>query len=143
MNNIFETLRESHEKQRILMDALTQTSGDSSTRRELYSQLKEELEQHAVAEERCFYAPLIKQDQTVELSRHGIAEHHEIDKIIAQLDNTDFSSTGWLTIMQSLQHKVTHHLAEEEHRFFQMAGKIFTPKQKQTLASQYLEEMAS
>ena len=143
MNNIFETLRESHEKQRILMDALLNTSGDSTTRRDLYSQLKEELELHAVAEERCFYAPLIKEDKTVELSRHGIAEHHEIDKIIAQLDNTDFSSTGWLTVMQSLQHKVTHHLAEEEHRFFQMAGKIFTPKQKQSLASQYLEEMAS
>ena len=113
MNNIFEKLRESHQKQRMLMDELLKTSGDSQNRRSLYSDLKHELEQHAIAEERCFYAPLIKEDNTVELSRHGIAEHHEIDKIIEQLDETEFSSTGWLTVMKSLQHKVSHHLSEK------------------------------
>lgn len=143
MNNIFEKLRESHQKQRMLMDELLKTSGDSQNRRALYSDLKHELEQHAIAEERCFYAPLIKEDNTVELSRHGIAEHHEIDKIIEQLDETEFSSTGWLTVMKSLQHKVSHHLSEEEHRFFQMAGKVFTEQQKQSLAKQYTAEMAS
>lgn len=143
MSNIFDTLRESHQKQRLLMDALVNTSGDSSTRREFYQDLKHELKQHAVAEERTFYAPLIKEDKTVEMSRHGIAEHHEIDKIIEQLDNTKFSSPGWLTIMQSLKHKVSHHLEEEEHRFFQIAGKVFTSKQKQDLAEEYLEEMSN
>jgi hypothetical protein len=142
MNNIFDTLRESHEKQRLLLEALLSTTGDSSTRREFYAELKQELQQHAIAEERYFYAPLIKEDQTIELSRHGIAEHHAINKIIAQLDETDFSSSGWLTILQSLKDKVTHHLEEEEHRFFQMAGKIFTTQQKQTLAEQYNKEMA-
>lgn len=143
MNNIFEALRESHQKQRMLMEALLKTSGDSSNRREFYADLKEELKLHAIAEKRSFYAPLIKADKTVELSRHGIAEHHEIDKIIEQLDNTEFSSSGWLTIMKSLQHKVSHHLEEEEQRFFQMAGKVFTEKQKHNLADEYNEEMAS
>ncbi len=142
MNNIFEALRESHQKQRVLMEALLKTSGDSSTRREFYDDLKQELKLHAIAEERSFYAPLIKADKTVEISRHGIAEHHEIDKIIEQLDNTEFSSSGWLTVMQSLQHKVSHHLEEEEQRFFQMAGKVFTAKQKHALAEEYIEEMA-
>jgi len=82
MSNIFDELRESHEKQRLLMDTLTNTQGDSNSREQFYAELKDELQQHAVAEERCFYAPLIKEDNTVELSRHGIAEHHTIDKII-------------------------------------------------------------
>lgn len=43
MNNIFEALRESHQKQRVLMEALLKTSGDSSTRREFYDDLKQEL----------------------------------------------------------------------------------------------------
>jgi len=90
MNNIFDTLRESHEKQRLLLDALLSTTGDSSTRREFYAELKQELQQHAIAEERYFYAPLIEEDKTIEMSRHGIAEHHAIDKIIAQLDETDY-----------------------------------------------------
>ncbi|WP_413700791.1 hemerythrin domain-containing protein [Psychromonas sp. KJ10-10] len=130
MNNIFEKLKESHEKQRMLMENLLQTSGDSSTRREFYQELKKELKQHAIAEERYFYAPLIEKDNTIKMSRHGIAEHHSIDKIIKQLDQTEFSSSGWLTIMQSLQHKVLHHLEEEEQRFFQMAGKVLSNQQK-------------
>ena len=142
MNNIFDTLRESHEKQRLLLDTLVSTTGDSSARREFYNELKNELEQHAIAEERYFYAPLIEQDKTIEMSRHGIAEHHAIDKIIAQLDDTDFSSPGWLTTMRSLKHKVSHHLEEEEHRFFQMAGKVLTEQQKHTLAEQYNKEMS-
>jgi hypothetical protein len=141
MNNIFEELRESHEKQRMLMNNLLQTSGDSLARREFYQELKNELNQHAVAEERCFYVPLIEKDNTIKMSRHGIAEHHVIDKIITQLDQTEFSSSGWLTIMKSLQHKVLHHLEEEEQHLFQMAGKVLSNQQKRSLAVEYTNEM--
>lgn len=141
MKNIFDVLKESHEKQRILLDALLQTSGDSPSRREFYQNLKHELEQHAIAEERCFYAPLIEKDRTIELSRHGIAEHHEIDEIIEQLDQTDWSSPNWLKLVKDLQHKVEHHLEEEEQGFFQEAGKVMTERQKENLAQSYQQEM--
>ncbi|EGR0265341.1 hemerythrin domain-containing protein [Vibrio sp. 665] len=143
MKNIFDVLKESHEKQRLLLDALMETSGDSPAREEFYHNLKEELEQHAAAEERFFYAPLIDSDKTIDLTRHGIAEHHEIDKVIAQLDATDMSSPAWLNLMKALRHKVLHHLEEEEQRFFQLAGKVMTDKQKMKLADGYVEEMAS
>ncbi|HAS7000805.1 TPA: hemerythrin domain-containing protein [Vibrio parahaemolyticus] len=143
MKNIFDVLKESHEKQRLLLDALMETSGDSPTRREFYRDLKHDLEQHAVAEERYFYAPLIESDKTIDMTRHGIAEHHAIDKVIAQLDDTAWSSPAWLTHMKTLRHKVLHHLEEEEQRFFQMAGKVMSDKQKQQLANDYIEEMAS
>ncbi len=91
MKNIFDVLKESHEKQRLFLDALMETSGDSPTRREFYRDLKYELEQHAAAEERYFYAPLIESDKTIDMTRHGIAEHHAIDKVIAQLDDTAWS----------------------------------------------------
>lgn len=81
MKNIFDVLKDSHEKQRLLMDAILQTSGDTQARQEFYSSLKEELTKHAVAEERHFYAPLIESDQSVDMTRHGIAEHHGIDKV--------------------------------------------------------------
>ncbi|KPM89247.1 hemerythrin domain-containing protein [Vibrio alginolyticus] len=143
MKNIFDVLKESHEKQRLLLDALMETSGDSPAREEFYHNLKEELEQHAAAEERFFYAPLIDSDKTIDLTRHGIAEHHEIDEVIAQLDATDMSSPAWLNLMKTLRHKVLHHLEEEEQRFFQLAGKVMTDKQKMKLADGYVEEMAS
>ncbi|MFB9134874.1 hemerythrin domain-containing protein [Vibrio sp. AK197] len=141
MNNIFDALRESHEKQRLLMDALLKTSGDSKSRREFYAQLKQELQLHAEAEERNFYIPLIKKDSTIDMSRHGISEHHSIDKILAQIDETDFDSPAWLTHMKSLQHQVLHHLEEEEQHIFQMAGKVIGDEQKQDLAAKYQQEM--
>lgn len=142
MKNIFDVLKESHEKQRLFLDALVTTSGDSSTRREFYHNLKHELTQHAAAEERYFYAPLIESDKTIDMTRHGIAEHHAIDKAIAQLDTTDWGSPAWLTLMKALRHTVLHHLEEEEQRFFQMAGKVMTDKQKQQLANDYIKEIA-
>lgn len=143
MSNIFESLRESHDKQRALLKALLETSGESDTRKDLYHELKEELQLHAAAEERHFYSPLIEKDRTIDLSRHGIAEHHEIDELIEQLDNTDYDSPAWLTHMKSLAHKVEHHLDEEEHEFFQQAGKVLSEKQKENLAQEYEQEMDS
>jgi outer membrane PBP1 activator LpoA protein len=142
MNTIFDVLKDSHEKQRLLLEIILKTSPGSKTRAEFYLNLKEELESHSSAEERYFYAPLIDNDKTIELTRHGIAEHHTIDKIIEELDDTDLNSPAWLTLAKKLQHKVLHHLAEEEKSFFQMAGKALTERQKEELAEKYEQEMA-
>ena len=142
MKNIFDVLKDSHEKQRLLMDALLQTSGDTQARQELYVNLKDELTKHAIAEERHFYAPLIESDQSIDMTRHGIAEHHGIDKIIAQLDDTEMSSPAWLVLMKTLRDKVEHHLEEEEQRFFQTAGRVLDTEQKETLARKYEKEVA-
>ncbi len=140
--NIFTALRHDHDKQRLLIKAILETKGDSPSRHKFFEDLKEELEAHAVAEERFFYAPLIAKDDTVDLSRHGIAEHHQIDKLVAKLDATDMSSPSWLKTMKELEHKVLHHLEEEEREFFQMAGKVLSDDQKQSLAKDYHGEMA-
>ncbi|MEZ9632494.1 hemerythrin domain-containing protein [Vibrio cyclitrophicus] len=142
MKNIFDVLKDSHEKQRLLMGALLQTSGDTQARQELYVNLKNELTKHAIAEERHFYAPLIESDQSIDMTRHGIAEHHGIDKILAQLDDTEMSSPAWLVLMKTLKDKVEHHLEEEEQRFFQTAGRVLDTEQKETLARKYEKEVA-
>lgn len=140
--DIFAALRSDHEKQRLLMKVLVETTGDSASRRDFFGDLKQQLTQHSIAEERYFYAPLMKLDNTIELARHAIAEHHEIDEFIAQLEQTEMSSPVWLKTMKSLQHKVLHHLEEEEREFFQQAGKNLSAKQKSELAVKYQTEMA-
>ena len=138
--NIFEALRESHDRQRTYADALIQTSGDTPERVEAYKQLKSELQAHATAEERHFYIPLMEFDNGVDLSRHAISEHHEMDEMMEELDETEMSSPAWLATAKKLSEKVHHHLEEEEQKFFQMAGKLLDDKQKETLAGQYLKE---
>ncbi|MBD8569406.1 hemerythrin domain-containing protein [Pseudomonas syringae] len=138
--NIFEALRESHDRQRGYADALIQTSGDSEARAQAYKQLKEELQAHETAEERFFYIPLMEHDNGIDLSRHAISEHHEMDEMLEELDETEMSSPAWLATAKKLSEKVHHHLKEEEQKFFQMAGKLLDEKQKQSLAGKYVKE---
>jgi hemerythrin-like domain-containing protein len=138
--NIFEALRESHDRQRTYADALIKTSGDTPERVEAYKQLKAELQAHETAEERHFYIPLMEFDNGVDLSRHAISEHHEMDEMMETLDETEMSSPAWLAMAKKLSEKVHHHLKEEEQKFFQMAGKLLSDKQKETLAGQYVKE---
>ncbi|RMO83311.1 hypothetical protein ALQ33_00364 [Pseudomonas syringae pv. philadelphi] len=138
--NIFEALRESHDRQRGYADALIKTHGDSEERAKAYKQLKEELQAHETAEERFFYIPLMAHDNGVDLSRHAISEHHEMDEMMEELDETEMSSPAWLATAKKLSEKVHHHLKEEEQKFFQMAGKLLDEKQKQSLAGEYVKE---
>ena len=141
--NIFEALRISHDNQRSLADQLIATSGDSPERDLLFKELTLELAAHAASEERFFYVPLIAHDLTQEPSRHGIAEHHQMDKLIEDLQATDFSSPGWLVTAKALHHKIYHHLEDEEHGVFQLAGKVLTDTEKRTLAVGYEGEFVS
>lgn len=140
---IFEALRADHDVQRSLVASLTETSGDSATRKRLFEQLKTELAAHAAAEERHFYVPLMDNDLTLEKARHSIAEHHELDELVESLETTDMSSSAWLTTARKLEHRVLHHLEEEEREVFQLAGKALEDSVKETLASEYLDEMAT
>ena len=135
--NIFEALRESHERQRELYRQLIETRGDTPERQTLFEQLKAELLAHELAEERHFYIPLMEHDAGIDLSRHAIAEHHQIDELVESLEETEPSSPAWLPLARKLAEKVEHHLHEEEHRFFQMAGKLLTAKQKTALVASY------
>ena len=141
--NIFEALRISHVAQRALADHLLQTAGDSPERASLFKELKRELAAHAAAEERYFYVPLIAHDVTQEPSRHGIAEHHQMDKLIETLEATDFSSPAWLAAARALHHKIHHHLEDEEQGVFQLAGKVLSEAQKLSLAKDYEGEFVS
>lgn len=141
--NIFEALREDHDRQRKLLEDLITTSGDSEKRDKTFKKLKEELQLHANGEERFFYKPLIDSDKTQEKARHSIAEHHEIDEFIEDLEKTDYDSSAWLKIAKNLQERVEHHLKEEEHEVFQMAGKVLSDQQKNSLATNYKSYMDS
>lgn len=139
--NIFEAIREDHQKQRTLVDLLTKTHGDSDGRQELFDRLKNHLQTHAEVEERFFYVPLMKDDLTQDKARHSVAEHNDIDELIEELEKTDMSSPHWLATANKLKDQVIHHLDEEEHEVFQMAGKALTEKQKTELATSYQKEM--
>ena len=138
---IFEALRQEHEIQRDLIDKLIKTEGKTEERKKIFADLKHELKIHEDAEERHFYVPLMKKDLTQEKARHSVAEHHEMDELVEQLEDTEMDASNWLKIAKELEHQLIHHLDEEEQEVFQMAGKALTEKQKTDLASSYNKEI--
>ena len=140
---LFEALREDHDTQRTLLALLIKTHGDSEGREELFEKVKKALRSHAAAEERALYIPMMELDMTQEKARHSVAEHHEIDELVEELGDTDFSSPGWLAAARKLHELVTHHLDEEEQEVFQLAGRALSDDDKARLADTYRDEMAA
>lgn len=139
--NIFESLRKDHKIQRNLYDQLVQTSGEIDERISLFNQLKKELDLHANGEERYFYVPLFEYDMTQDHARHGVAEHHTLDDLVAKLEESEMSSSAWLTYAKQLKEEVYHHLDEEKHTIFQLAGKVLEADKKQSLGDEYRSYM--
>ena len=139
----FELLREDHDTQRTLLGLLIKTHGDSDGREELFEKVKKALTSHAAAEERALYIPMMELDMTQEKARHSVAEHHEIDELVEELEDTDFGSPGWLAAARKLHDLVTHHLDEEEQEVFQLAGRALSDDAKARLADTYRDEMAA
>lgn len=135
--NIYEAIKKDHDIQRDLIARLLETSGATKEREELWSQLRKELEVHEVAEERHFYSPLIDTDKMQEDARHGMAEHHEIDELIQELEDTEMDSPHWLGALKKLRDKVHHHLEDEEEEFFEKAKEVYSQKESEELAAKY------
>lgn len=140
--NIFEALRESHERQRSLCRKLLRSGPDFAVRRSLLKQLRDEESAHATAEERYLYAVILMDDAGINSARHALAEHHEIDEIFEDLTGKDPKSRGWLATAKKLSKEIHHHLKEEEKKFFQQSGKILSDTQKQRLAGRYRRDYA-
>jgi type I site-specific restriction endonuclease len=141
--NIFQALMVSHVNQRELAARLLASKPASEERQHVFEELKSELAAHETAEERCFYVPLIEHDESVDLSRHGIAEHHEMDEMVEHLEKVDPHAAEWQECCQQLCDKIEHHLNEEEQKFFPQAGEVLTEEQKVSLAGDYEAEFTT
>lgn len=139
--NIFEALRTDHDIQRELISRLVATTGDTEERRQIFTSLRTELAAHAGAEERCFYIPLMETDLTQEKARHSVAEHKELDDLVEKLETYDPSGPAWLPAAEELEHRLLHHLEEEEREVFQLAGKALTEEAKLDLATDYRDDI--
>ncbi len=135
--NIYDALRESHDIQRALFRKLLRSKPGSQERLRLFTRVCHELSAHEAAEERYLYAPMMMHDMGLSASRHAMHEHHQVDELVEQLHELDPAGDAWIERARELSHEVHHHLREEEKKFFQVSGKLFSDTQKIKLASQY------
>jgi hypothetical protein len=138
--DIFQALLQSHERQRAMFKRLLSDIGDPGQRKQVFDELKAEMAAHETAEERAFYVPLFEHDDTVDAARHGVAEHHEMDEMVEDLEKAKEGSAEWLESVGKLVQKLEHHLKEEEEKFFPEAKKVLDAQQTQELGALYQQE---
>lgn len=132
---IFDRLKQDHDRHRALLDKLLETSGDSGERKFLFEELTKELKSHASAEEQALYSTMLRKPPTTDETRHSVAEHHEIEEALNDLAATDMSEGGWLTKFKTFDHDYRHHIDEEEQDHFPDFAKHLTEEDMEHMRS--------
>ncbi|WP_353745038.1 hemerythrin domain-containing protein [Sphingopyxis sp. SCN 67-31] len=116
--DIFGRLVEDHDRHRALLAMIEETEGKSPDRQRLFRELTKELKAHAAAEEQALWSSVLRDPETTDFARHAIAEHKEIDDMLADLAARDMASSGWLRRFAGLKDEYLHHIREEEQDQF-------------------------
>lgn len=118
---VFGRLIEDHDRHRALLAMIEETQGDSEDRHRLFEELTRELKAHAAAEEQALWSTVLRDPETTDVARHAVAEHKEIDDMLADLAARDMGSSGWLRRFAALKEEYLHHIGEEEQEQFPAA----------------------
>ncbi|MBK6613980.1 hemerythrin domain-containing protein [Ottowia sp.] len=125
--DIFGRLVEDHDRHRALLAMIDATEGKSPERQRLFKELVLEIKGHAAAEEQALWSTVLRDPATTEDARHAVAEHHEMDEMLADLAARDMASSGWLRRFAKLREEYLHHVREEEQEQFVAAQKHLAP----------------
>ena len=134
-NRKFAELKREHDRQRRLLDAIGENSGESEERRTLFEDLRLELQAHAAAEEESLYATMLANPDLRDDARHSVSEHKEVDDMLGELVEMEMSSPGWLTRFKTMRERYLHHIDEEEEEMFPAAAKDLDDATKAKLAA--------
>ena len=128
--NIFELLKQDHEKVAGIFEQLEPTTERAEkTREELFARLKSELDLHAYLEESILYPALKEVEETREIALEGVEEHRVVKQLLKELDAMPVTSEQWTAKLTVLKENVEHHVEEEEGEMFKQARAALTREQ--------------
>ena len=133
-------LEQDHQKVKKLMGEIEKTTERAvKTREQLFNKLVVQLTMHEKIEERIFY-PEVKERATSkqldELVLESYEEHHFVDIVKAEIQNTPFDSEEWAAKFKVMMENIEHHAFEEEE------GEMF-PKVRRIFKKDELEDMGT
>lgn len=138
--NAIDLLKEEHDVVDKLFQKVKATpEGDH---RELFQEIKANLEEHTHIEETIFY-PKLKEEGDEELKKitlEGIEEHHQAKIFLREISNLSEDSEKFEAKLQVLMEDITHHVQEEEGEMFQMVKEQFDEKTLQELGNEMDKE---
>jgi|SRR4030095_2874347 Hemerythrin HHE cation binding domain len=126
-----ELLKEDHLKVKELFEEAEGTE-DEKEKKEIFEDIKSELEMHAHIEETLFYPAMEAHSELKDMVMESYEEHKQIKTLLWEISGSDKLDAK----LKVLQENVEHHAEEEEE------GKMF-PQVQQLVDAAELEELGN
>jgi hemerythrin superfamily protein len=138
--DVYKKLKEDHRKVEGLFEKILKTDeSDEEKRTQLFQQIFEELEAHALAEEKIFYPKTEEAELTHDLTLEAHEEHALVKQLLRELKDMDNSSDVWSAKVKVLSELVKHHVKEEETELCPKSKKVFS-KEEAIQAAEDIEQ---
>jgi hemerythrin superfamily protein len=131
-------LKQDHKNVRALLKKL-ESAEEGDERLELFSQIENELKVHTQIEEEIFYPAFHRAaegDKDEHLYYEALEEHHVVDMVLPEVQNTDENSDEFAAKAKVLKDLVEHHAEEEETEMFPKARKLMDSSELKELGQQ-------
>jgi hemerythrin superfamily protein len=139
--NAIELLKEDHKKVSHLFGRVKATSEDEH--KELFEQIKQELEVHTHIEETIFYPTIKEEPELEDIVLEGIEEHHQAKIFLREIANLVDESEKFEPKLKVLMEDVEHHVQEEEGQMFPKVEELFDAGTLEELGAQMEKEKQS
>ena len=139
--NAVELLKADHDKVSKLFQKVKATP--EGEHKELFEQIKAELDTHTHIEETIFYPKLKEEDELEDIVLEGIEEHHQAKMFLRELAGLSGDSEKFEPKLKVLMEDITHHVQEEEGIMFPKVEKIFDTATLEDLGKQMEAEKKS
>jgi hemerythrin superfamily protein len=131
--DVLELLKEDHRKVKELFEQC-QEMEDKKQLRQLYKEIKSELELHARVEETIFYPAMEEHEELKDMVLESLEEHKQIKTVLREMSKLSPSNERFKPKLKVLMDDVEHHAEEEEE------GKMF-PEIRKIIDTSELEEL--
>jgi hemerythrin superfamily protein len=131
--NALELLKTDHQKVKELLKK-AEGSKNEKQQKQLFDQIKAELETHAHIEETIFYPAVAKNEDLKDMVLESLEEHKQVKTLLREMENLSSDSEKFEPKLKVLMENVEHHAVEEEE------GKMF-PKVRKFMKPAELEEL--
>jgi len=131
--NALELLKKDHNT---VIELFKKAEGNNNEKqqKQLFEQIKAELETHTHIEETVFYPAVEKIDELKDMVLESLEEHKQVKTLLREMENLSNDSEKFEPKLKVLMENVEHHAVEEEE------GKMF-PKLRRSMANEELEQL--
>jgi len=128
-----QLLKTDHKKVKVLFKK-ADVSTNGRQRKQLFEQIKTELETHTHIEETVFYPAIAKNEELKDMVLESLGEHKQVKTLLRDMGKLTSDKEMFEPKLKVLMENIEHHAVEEEE------GKMF-PKVRKLMNAAALEQL--